>query len=106
MIKAPERRLEFNKDGSDFMLWDLHAKTGSKRTYIIQKDQITSIQFEKTQIRKFLKKVDTELITIVTKMRFDPFLVYGCDEPEHFEEYKEQLRQFARKNMLTLRDRT
>ena len=106
MVKAPERRVEFNKDGTDFMLWDLHAKTGEKRTYIIPKDQITSIQFDKVTVRRLLKKVDTQLITLVTKVRFDPFLIYADDESAYFEEYKDGLKSFAKKNMLTLRDNT
>ena len=106
MVSVPENRLEFNKDGTDFMLWDLHAKTGAKRTYIIPKDKITSIQFEKETVRKLFKKIDTEVITIVTKIRFEPFLIYGSDEPKYFEEYKEELRSFCKKNMVTLRERT
>lgn len=106
MIKAPEKRLEFNKDGVDFMLWDLHAKTGAKRTFIIRKDQITSIQFDKTTHHKLFKKLEGEQITFVTKIQFDPFVVNSWEEPVHFEEYKDEIRKFAKKNMITLRDNT
>ncbi len=106
MEKIPERRLEFNKDGTDFYYYDLHVKPNQKRTWIITKDSITSIQYDKMTVRKLFKKVDSEVITIVSKLRFEPFTVYKYDEPKYYEEYKEAIRAFAKKNMLTLRDNT
>lgn len=106
MIKAPEKRLTFNKDGVDFMLWDLHAKTGAKRSFIIPHDQITSIQFDKCTHRKLFKKIEGESITLTTRIQYDPFMIYSDEEPKYFAEYKEAIRAFAKKNMITLRDET
>ena len=104
MVKAPDRTVEINKDGTDIMFWDRHAKTGTMRTYIIPKDKITSIQFSKTTVRKRFKKTETEMITIVTRLRFEPFIIYATEEPKYYDEYKEQIKAFAKKNMLTCRE--
>ena len=103
MEKAPEKILEVNKDNTDLMFWERHTKPNTKRTYIIPHGEITSIQFTRTTVRKLFKKVDTEIVTIVTRMRFDPFIIYAHEE-KHYEEYKEILKAFAKKHMLTCRE--
>ncbi|MBQ4320935.1 MAG: hypothetical protein IJC35_01745 [Oscillospiraceae bacterium] len=103
MERAPEKILEVNKDGTDLMFWERHTKPNSKRTFIIPKSEITSIQFTATTVRKLFKKIDTEIVTIVTRMRFEPFMIYAHEE-KHYEEYKQILKDFAKKNMLTCRE--
>ena len=70
-------------------------------------EQITRIQFDKFEERRFLFfKVPSEKITIVTGKRNEPIVYTKIKEKKYFDQYKEELRKFVKDNSVSFVDNT
>ncbi|MCG8502367.1 MAG: hypothetical protein MJB12_18445 [Firmicutes bacterium] len=70
-------------------------------------EQITRIQFDKFEERRFLFfKVPSEKITIVTGKRNEPIVYTKMKEKKYFDQYKEELRKFVKDNSVSFVDNT
>ena len=85
--------VNMNKDGPEYV--NLPAST------------ITSILFAPHTYKKLLGLIKKEerAITIQSTLRSDPLVLAEHEDPR-FEKYMEQLKDFAAKNYLSLRDST
>lgn len=66
--------------------------------------QISTINFKMGSVKKLFKQVPSEMIEIITPKFGEPIPFYKINEGEYFEEYKKELREFAKRNRITLHD--
>ena len=72
----------------------------------LQYSDIQRIQIDPLEERKFLSKVPSEKISIVTGKRREPIVYTKLKEKQYWEEYKEKLAAFAQAHSITFRDNT
>ena len=81
---------------------------GKKRVNILNVpyNQITSISFEPCKEFRFFRMVPSERIIIRTSKRPEPIVYTKYKEKKFFDEYKQELAEFAKNNRITFYDNT
>ena len=69
-------------------------------------DHIQRIQFDKCREFSFFRFVDSEKITITNSQTKEPLVYTRKNEKKFFDEYKQELKTFAKANSITLQDNT
>ena len=69
-------------------------------------DQIQRIQFDKCKEFSWFRFVDSEKITIMNSQTQGPIVYTKKKEKGFFDEYKQELKAFAKANNVTLQDNT
>lgn len=59
-------------------------------------ENIVSIRFYKTTIKKLFKKIDTEAIDITLRRMENPIHIYANEAGEFWEHYKTDIAKFAK----------
>jgi hypothetical protein len=69
-------------------------------------NQITSITIEDCKEFRFFRTVPSERILIRTSKRPEPITYTKCKEKKFFDEYKQELTEFAKNNRITFYNNT
>ena len=86
-------------DMTELML--MYLDGNEYKTATINRDQIIRIQLDEFKERKFIIRVPSERIQIITKKLSKPIVYTKLREKKHFDEYKSMLEKYAKENYVT-----
>ena len=99
---AKKRKITVDK--TEIVFIDTSGKRAQIRNLTYEK--IMRIQFAKFDERKLLKKLPSEKIEIFGSGRHEPYVFTRLKNEDFFDEYKEKLAEFAKRNRVTFTDDT
>jgi len=68
--------------------------------------QIQRIQFDKIKEYSWFRPIDSEKISITNSTTMEPIVYTKKKEKKFFDEYKRELKEFAKANNITMQDNT